>query len=56
MCVSLRRHNFVAKVINNGRREVNTSWSGNNGCHLSQENVIKFWAALHPSLSNSCSV
>ena len=23
-------------------------WSGTNGCHMSQENVIKFGVALHP--------
>ena len=31
-------------------------WSGNNGCHMSQENVTKFWAALHPWFPNSYSV
>jgi len=30
--------------------------SGNNGCHMSQENVIKFWLALHPSFPGLYSV
>jgi len=49
MCVPLRRYDFVVKVIENGRREVKNSWYGNNGCHMSQENVIKSRIALHIS-------
>ena len=32
------------------------SWSGNNGCHMSQKSVFKFRVALHPSFPDSCSV
>jgi len=32
-------------MIKNGRREVKNSWSGNNGCHMSLANVIKFMVA-----------
>jgi len=41
MSVSLRRYDFVVYVIKSGRREVKKSCSGNNGCHMSQKNVIK---------------
>jgi len=41
MCVSLRRYDFIVKVIKNGRREVKISWTGNHVSHVSQENVIK---------------
>jgi len=37
-------------------RKSNIVWSGNNGCHVSQENVIKFWVALHPLFPDSYSV
>jgi len=33
-----------------------TGWCGNNGCHMSQENVIKFWVAWNPSFPDSYSV
>jgi len=46
--VSLRRYDFVLKVIENGRRDVK-----NNVYHASQDNVIKFWVALHPPFPNS---
>jgi len=36
---------FVVKMIKNGRREVQNGLV-NNGCHMSQENVIKFGVAL----------
>ena len=49
MCVSLHRYDFVLKVIKNGRREVKYNSSGNNGCHMSQEIVIKLRIAQHPS-------
>jgi len=56
MYVSLRRYNFVVKVIKNGRRKSKLVWSGNNGRHMSQENVIKFWVAWHPWFPDSYSV
>jgi len=56
MYVSLRRYDFVVKVIKNERREVKISWSGNNGCHMSLENVMEFRVALHPSFTDSYSV
>jgi len=31
-------------------------WSGNNRCHMSQDNVIKFRVALHPSFPDLYSV
>ena len=31
-------------------------WSGNNGCHMSQENVINFGVALHPWFPDSYSI
>jgi len=31
-------------------------WSGNNGCHMSQENVINFWVALHLSFPDLYSI
>jgi len=55
MNVSPRRHTFVAKVINNGGIYVKIVWSGNNGCHVFQENVIKFWVALYPNFPDSYS-
>jgi len=51
MYVSLRRYDFVVKVI-----KTDAVWSENNGCRMSQENVIKYWAALHPLFSDSFSV
>jgi len=48
MCVSLRRYDFVVKLIKNGRREVKSSWTGNNVDHVSQEKVIKL--GLHNTL------
>jgi len=27
-------------------------WSGNNGCHVSQEDVCKLWVALHPTFTD----
>ena len=56
MYVSVRRYNFVAKVINNGHMEVKIVWSGNNGCHVSQEDVIKLWVAFYPSFPDSYSI
>jgi len=38
---------FVVKVIKNRR------WSGNDGCRMPQENVVKFQVALHPSFPDS---
>ena len=32
---------FCCESDENGRREVKIVWSGNNGCHMSQEIVIK---------------
>jgi len=43
-------------MIINGGRDVKNSWSGNNRCHKSQENVITLWTALHPSFPDSYSV
>jgi len=31
-------------------------WSGNNTCHVSQENVIKLWVALYPTNPDSYSI
>ena len=56
MCVSLRRCDLVVKVSENGHREVKNICSGNNGCHMLQVNVIKFWVALNFSFPDSCSV
>jgi len=36
------------KVIKMDVGKSNIVWSGNNGCHMSRENVIKFGVALHP--------
>jgi len=30
-------------------------WSGKNGCHVSQEDVCKLWAALHPVFTDAYS-
>ena len=56
MYVSLRRYDFVVKVIIYGHREVINSRTRKNWCHTSQENVIKSWVALHPSFPDSYSV
>jgi len=40
MYVLLRRCDFVVKVIKNGCRELKNFLSGNNGCHMSQENAF----------------
>jgi len=42
---------FAALIRKRLKMDVDTSkivYSGNNECHMSQENVIKFWVALHP--------
>jgi len=52
--ISLGRCNVVVKVIENGRREVKNSLVRKSW--MSQENVIKFWVALHPLFPNSYSV
>jgi len=57
MHVSLRRYDFVVKVIKNGRRKVKKIvWSGNNGCHVFQEKVIKLWVALYLTFPDSYSI
>jgi len=56
MYVSQRRYDFVVKVIKNGRGKSKIVWSESSGCHISQEIVIKFWVALHPSFPDSYSV
>jgi len=56
MCVSLRRHSFVVKVIKNGRREVKNSWTGSNGGHMCQANLIKFGVAYHTAFPDSYGV
>jgi len=30
-------------------------WSGNNGCHVSQEDVCKWWVALYPAFTDAYS-
>jgi len=40
------RYDFVVQVIKNGRWEVKNSLMRNNGCHMPQENVIKFGIVL----------
>jgi len=54
MYVPLRRHDFVVKVMDVGKSTI--VWSRNNGCHMSQENVIKFGVALCPWFPDSYSV
>jgi len=49
MYVSLRRYGFVVKMIKNGLGKSKIVWSRNNGCHVSQENVIKLWVTLYPT-------
>jgi len=45
--VSLRRYDFVVKLIKYGRREVKIIWPRNNRCHMSHENVIKLiWSCI----------
>jgi len=47
---------IVAKVIENGRCEAKIVSSWNNGCHVSQENVIKLWVALYRTFTDSYSI
>ena len=28
-------------------------WSGNNGCHVSQEDVCKLWVTLYPAFTDA---
>jgi len=36
--------------------ESNIVWSEYNGCHMPQDDVIKFWVALRPSFLDSYGV
>jgi len=41
---------FFVKVMDVGKSEI--VWSGNNGCHMSQEFAIKLRVALHSHFPN----
>jgi len=56
MYVLLCCYDFVVKEIKMDVGKSKIVCSGNNGYDMSQEKVIKFWVALHPSFPNSYSV
>ena len=51
--VSLRRTDFLWKWLKMDVGESKIFWFGNNGRHMSQENVIKSWVALYPTFTGA---